>query len=438
MTLPNRWASQFAWLAVWVVAALSLGAWFGGMGWWLAGALALYAARLLRRVYLLDRVLDGYQRVAVVETRGLWPEMFARVEKIRAKARSRKKKYHKLLREVRESTGALSDAGIILNAENEIVWFNAAATRLLGLNPATDIGNRLDNLVRHPDFVAYLAKPTPEPLMVPSPQDEAGWLAAQVVPYGKDQRLAIIRDITREIQLERMRRDFVANASHELRSPLTVIGGYLDALAEDEAMPPGWRGPIGEMQRQAERMTRILRDLIELSRLESADKTEGDELVDVAGMLELIAREFQSTGGDRPTVGLALETDAALLGSESELHSIFYNLVNNAVRFTPPSGTVKISWRADEEGAVFEVTDTGIGIPEEQIPRITERFYRVDPGRSRASGGTGLGLAIVKHALQRHDGTLHIRSREGHGSTFACKFPSQRVVFRAAAAQAVL
>ena len=438
MTLPNRWVSQFAALAVWLVAALSLGWWFGGIGWWVAGALALYTAHVLRNLYLLDRVLGGFGRTPMFETRGLWAEIFARADRIRAKARSRKKKYHRLLREVRESTGALSDAGIILNAENEIVWFNPAATRLLGLDPATDIGNRLDNLVRHPDFVAYLAKPTAEPVTVPSPREESGWITAQIVPYGKDQRLAIIRDITREIQLERMRRDFVANASHELRSPLTVIGGYLDALAEDAAMPPTWRGPIGEMQRQAERMTRILRDLIELSRLESSDKTESDERVDVAGMLELIAREFQSIGGERPTVSLALETDAALIGSESELHSIFYNLVNNAVRFTPPNGTVKISWRADDEGAQFEVADTGIGIPEEQIPRITERFYRVDPGRSRASGGTGLGLAIVKHALQRHDGTLQIRSREGHGSTFTCRFPPQRVVFRATAAKAVL
>jgi two-component system phosphate regulon sensor histidine kinase PhoR len=438
VTLPNRWASQLAALAVWLIAALSLGWWFGGIGWWLAAAIGLYTVHVLRNLYLLDRILDGYSRTPVFETRGLWAEVFARVDRIRAKARSRKKKYHRLLREVRESTGALSDGGIILNAENEIVWFNPAATRLLGLDPSTDIGNRLDNLVRHPDFVAYLAQPTQEPVMVPSPKEESGWLTAQILPYGKDQRLAIIRDITREIKLERMRRDFVANASHELRSPLTVIGGYLDALAEDDAMPPAWRGPISEMQRQAERMTRILRDLIELSRLESSDKSEGDELVDVVGMLELIAREFQSTGGECPTVSLTLETDAALLGSESELHSIFYNLVNNAVRFTPPNGAVKIVWRADDEGAAFEVTDTGIGIPEEQIPRITERFYRVDPGRSRASGGTGLGLAIVKHALQRHEGTLQIRSREGHGSTFTCRFPPRRLVFRAAAAEAVL
>jgi two-component system phosphate regulon sensor histidine kinase PhoR len=292
-------------------------------------------------------------------------------------------------------------------------------------------------LLRHPDFVAYIAAPTPEGIMIPSPKEESGWLTVQIIPYGQDQRLAIVRDITREIQLERTRRDFVANASHELRSPLTVISGYLDTLCEDEEMPEGWRAPVSEMQRQAERMTRILRDLIELTRLESAAREAPHEFVDIVGMLELIAKEFQ-VAGDGPAVELALETDVAMLGSESELHSIFYNLVANAVRFTPATGTVRILWKADDGGAVFEVVDTGIGIAEEQIPRITERFYRVDPGRSRATGGTGLGLAIVKHALQRHEGTLSIRSREGEGSTFSCRFPASRLVFRAGAARAVL
>jgi two-component system, OmpR family, phosphate regulon sensor histidine kinase PhoR len=437
VTLPNRWASQLIALAVWLGAALLLGWWFGGTGWWLAGALGLYVAHTLRNVSLLDRVLDGHKRVPLFVTRGLWAEIFARVDKVRAKARNRKKKYHRLLREVRESTGALSDGGIILNSEHEILWFNPAATRLLGLDHATDIGNRLDNLLRHPDFVAYIAAPTPEGIMIPSPKEESGWLTVQIIPYGQDQRLAIVRDITREIQLERTRRDFVANASHELRSPLTVISGYLDTLGDDEEMPEGWRAPVSEMQRQAERMTRILRDLIELTRLESAAREAPHEFVDIVGMLELITKEFQAAG-DGPTVELALETDVAMLGSESELHSIFYNLVANAVRFTPATGTVRILWKADDGGAVFEVVDTGIGIAEEQIPRITERFYRVDPGRSRATGGTGLGLAIVKHALQRHEGTLSIRSREGEGSTFSCRFPASRLVFRAGAARAVL
>ena len=436
MTLPNRWASQLIALAAWLGAAILLGVWFGGIGWWLSGALAFYVAHTLRNLALLDRVLDGHKRVPLFVTRGLWAEIFARVDKIRAKARNRKKKYHRLLREVRESTGALSDGGIILNSEHEILWFNPAATRLLGLDPTIDIGNRLDNLLRHPDFAAYLAAPTGEGITIPSPKEEAGWLTVQIIPYGQDQRLAIARDITREMQLERTRRDFVANASHELRSPLTVISGYLDTLGDDEEMPEGWRAPVGEMRRQADRMTQILRDLIELTRLESAERKAPHEFVDVGGMLKLIAKEFQAAGTG-PAVELTLATDVALVGSESELHSIFYNLVNNAVRFTPPSGTVRIEWRTEGDAAVFEVVDTGIGIAPEQIPRITERFYRVDPGRSRATGGTGLGLAIVKHALQRHEGTLNIQSREGKGSAFSCRFPAERLVHRAGAARAV-
>jgi two-component system, OmpR family, phosphate regulon sensor histidine kinase PhoR len=435
VTLPNRWVSQLSALAGLLVGAALLGVWFGALGWWLAGALLLYVAHMLRHLYALDRVLEGEKRARLFETRGFWAELLARADRIRAKARSRKKKYHRLLREVRESTGALNDGGIILNADREILWFNPAAGRLLGLKAATDIGNRLDNLLRHPDFAAYLAAPKPEGVVLPSPGGEAGWITVQIIPYGKDHSLAIVRDITHEMLLERTRRDFVANASHELRSPLTVISGYIDALAEDQGMPEALRRPVAEMSRQAERMTGILRDLIELTRLEATDTGAARDFVDVAGMLKQLAAEFQGRRG--PTVVLALETDAALLGRESELHSIFHNLVNNAVRFTPAGGTVRIVWRVEESGAVFEVADTGIGIPEEQIPRVTERFYRVDPGRSRASGGTGLGLSIVKHALQRHDGRLTIESREGEGSTFTCHFPKERVVFRASAAQAV-
>jgi two-component system phosphate regulon sensor histidine kinase PhoR len=435
VTLPSRWVSQLSALAGLLIGAVLLGWWFGALGWWLAGALLLYVAHTLRHLYVLDRVLEGEKRRRLFETRGFWAELLARAEKLRAKARSRKKKYHRLLREVRESTGALSDGGIILNADRDILWFNPAAARLLGLKASTDIGNRLDNLLRHPEFAAYLAAPKPEGVVLPSPKNESDWIAVQIIPYGKDHSLAIVRDITHEMQLERTRRDFVANASHELRSPLTVISGYIDALAEDSDVPEAWRKPVVEMGRQAERMTRILRDLIELTRLEGAESGAGRDFIDVVGMLKPIAVEFQGRGG--PTITLALETDAALLGRESEVHSIFYNLVNNAVRFTPAGGTVRIVWRAEDSGAVFEVIDTGIGIPEEQIPRVTERFYRVDPGRSRASGGTGLGLSIVKHALQRHDGTLTIESRVGEGSTFRCHFPKERVVFRADAAQAV-
>lgn len=436
MTLPSRWVSQLAALAGLIAVALLLGFWFGRPGWWFSGAAVLYIAFTLRHLYLLDRALDGQRRVPLFETRGLWAEIFARVDKLRAKARNRKKKYHRLLREVRESTGALADGGIVLNPEGEMLWFNPAAARLLGLTMA-DVGHRLDNLLRHPSFVDYLRAPTGDGIVVASPRHESGWLNVQIIPYGTDQRLAIVRDVTHEKNVERTRRDFVANASHELRSPLTVISGYLDTLADEADVPASWRTPITEMQRQAERMTRILRDLIELTRLESAEASAPRDFVDVCAMLTPIVDEFRARAGG-PTVELALETDAALLGKESELHSVFYNLVNNAVRFTPAGGSVRVSWRAEPSGAVFAVADTGIGIPEEQIPRVTERFYRVDPGRSRATGGTGLGLAIVKHALQRHEGELTIRSREGEGSTFSCRFPQERVVLRGGAAQAVL
>lgn len=435
--MPGRWWTQLTRLAAWIAAALVFGLWFGQPGWWLAGALALYLANVLRKLYLLDRLLRGRRPVPLFATRGFWPEVFADVEKLRAKARNRKKKYHRVLREVRESTGALRDGGVILNADNEIVWFNPAASRLLGLDMRTDIGQRIDNLIRHPELVRHLAEPGGEGVTIPSPRDSAAWLSVQLIPYGRDQRIAIARDVTREVRLERMRRDFVANASHELRSPLTVIGGYLDTLAEEPNLPADWQAPISEMLRQTERMTRILHDLIELTRLESAEGGARHDVVDFGAILRRIRDEFAARGAP-PAVGVHIDTDAALLGDESEIYSIAQNLISNALRFTAPDGGVDAYWRIDGGEAIFDVVDTGIGIPEEQLPRITERFYRVDPGRSRASGGTGLGLAIVKHALQRHEATLEIASVEGEGSRFSCRFPAERVAYRGGSAEAVV
>jgi two-component system, OmpR family, phosphate regulon sensor histidine kinase PhoR len=427
--LPNRWVSQLGFLTAWLAGALLLGVWFGSVSWWLVGALALYVAHVLRNVYLLDRVLGGEKRRPSFETRGLWAEMFARVDKIRAKARSRKKRYHRLLREVWESTGALRDGGIILNAEHEILWCNPAATHLLGLDPARDIGNRIDNLVRHPEFARHLVAPQGEDVTIPSPVRPDAWLSVTLIPYGQSQRLAIVRDVTRHVKLETMRRDFVANASHELRSPLTVISGYVDALGEDDDLPASFAGPVTEMRRQAGRMTQLLQDLIELTRLESAEAVAREDFVDVGAVLRQIVDELANRTENR-TLELHLETDAALLGKEVELHSVFYNLIHNAVRFTPSAGRIDVTWREEAGGGVFAVVDTGIGIPRDQIARITERFYRVDPGRSRATGGTGLGLAIVKHALQRHGAKLEIESREGEGSTFTCRFPASRIARR--------
>ena len=222
----------------------------------------------------------------------------------------------------------------------------------------------------------------------------------------------MVRDVSQEQQLQSMRKDFVANASHELRSPLTVISGYLDALADDENLDPTWNTPVLEMRRQAERMRTIIKDLLELSKLESGEHTQEEQPVDIGGMLALLRKEVMALDQHPRNVRLQLESDALAQGRRTELHSIASNLISNAVKYTPPEGEIELRWWTDETAAHLAVRDTGVGIAEEHIPRLTERFYRVDPGRARSMGGSGLGLAIVKHALQRHDGTLRSRAKK--------------------------
>jgi two-component system phosphate regulon sensor histidine kinase PhoR len=231
-----------------------------------------------------------------------------------------------------------------------------------------------------------------------------------------------------------MRKDFVANASHELRSPLTVISGYLDELADDQELGPEWREPVADMRRQAQRMREIVEDLIELSRLEAtADEAEMTP-VDVPALLERLVREERTAAGGKPRFELEIDYVLALRGSESELHSIASNLITNAVKYTPADGTISVRWGREAGGAALVVRDTGIGIAPEHLPRLTERFYRVDRARARSKGGSGLGLSIVKHALQRHGGRLEITSEEGRGSVFTAHFPARRILARSVAA----
>jgi two-component system phosphate regulon sensor histidine kinase PhoR len=425
--VARRWLSYLIRLGAWLAGASAIGLWFGEPAWWLVGALALWLAATLGKLYDLDRILHGERVGAVVDSDGLWAELISRVERYKKRASERKRKYHSLLREVRESTGALRDAGVILNRRNEIQWFNSAAKGLLGLDVNRDSGQRIDSLIRHPVFVAYLAGDGGPEIQIRSPQDPANRLAVQVIPYGRHQRLAVFRDVTQEYRLERMRQDFVANASHELRSPLTVLSGYLDTILDDQEMPATWRGPLEEMQRQSARMTNIIRDLLELSRLESTEIEAVKKAVDVGRILRGIEAEFPTTETGIELT-LSIDSDIELLGDETQLHSVFFNLINNAVRFTPRGGRIDVTWKGVASGACFSVHDTGIGIPADLIPRVTERFFRVDPSRSRASGGTGLGLAIVKHVLQNHGAAIRIDSKPGEGSAFYCDFPKSRVV----------
>ena len=395
----------------------------------------------------LELVLQGRERVRLYrwlaggggdppQAGGLWGEIYHRLYLLNKRNRSQKKKLAALLARFQEATTAMPDAAVVLDARGRIEWFNEAAVRLLGLKPAQDRGLPLINLVRRPALAHYLAAGAyGEPLEIRSPVDEGRDLLVHVVPYGRDLRLLLARDISQRKRLERMRRDFVANVSHELRTPLTVIRGDLEGLEEDlAAAPPPRRRALARMRAQTERMSRIIEDLLLLARLEAADRPPAETPVAVPELLAGICDEaaaLAAQAGHR----IVQEVDAGLWlrGDAQPLRSAFANLVHNALRYMPEPGTVTLRWRETPEGARLDVQDTGIGIAARHIPRLTERFYRVDVGRSRQTGGTGLGLAIVKHVLQRHGARLHIESTPGRGSTFSCLFPAAAVLRREAA-----
>jgi two-component system phosphate regulon sensor histidine kinase PhoR len=404
---------------------------------WVLGFACFYMGWQLLNLYRLDRWLRLRSQIDPPNLGGIWGDVIAQVVRLHRRKQYHKQRLVQLFRELRRSTAALPDGVIILSSQSDIVWFNRQAARLLGLKRPVDIGLRIDNLIRTPEFIHYLhGEDFAMPLVIRPPVHLELYLALQLVPYGAGQSLLLVRDVTRQMRLEAMRKDFVANASHELRSPLTVISGYLDTLADDPSVDAAWAGPIRDMRAQAQRMNAIIADLLELSRLEAADGDAPREPIEVPRLLERLYRDALARAERPQQILLELDTTHGLFGSSHEIESAFTNLLVNALKYTLRDGRVRIRWWADDEGAYFSVIDTGIGIPPEHIPRLTERFYRVDAGRSRGHGGSGLGLAIVKHALQRHDGWLEVTSVEGKGSTFTCHFPLQRIwkpVVRAAA-----
>jgi two-component system phosphate regulon sensor histidine kinase PhoR len=425
--MPRAWASMLFRLA----ALLALGA---IVGWsydqTIAGLLVVALAVLgwhLFNLYRLDKWLRTGRIVVVPDGIGIWPPVFAKIEYLRAKSRRRRRRFRKLVRQMRESAAAYPDGGVLISARHEIVTCNAAAERLLGLKRIRDRGQRIENLLRHPEFVAYLESPGNDSVELPGPVGGDTWISCRMIPYGPDQQLLLFRDITAAVRMERTRRDFVANASHELRTPLTVITGYLDALADDDSAPAEWRTPVAEMRVQSRRMGQLLDDLLQLSRLESDPPCSLEHAVDMVALVHSARKEALAMPEHPARVDVEIGSTVRVLGDEAEIQSVVTNLVSNAVRYTPADGTVRISWNVDQDGGHLAVADSGIGIAEDDIPRITERFYRTDRGRARQKGGTGLGLAIVKHALRRHDAELEIRSRLGAGSTFTCHFPRHRL-----------
>lgn len=414
--------------ALLLVAGALLGGWFGRP---LTGLAVALAAALGWHLYYLVRFYawiheDDFSRIPLGS--GIWPNVFARVQHFRNRNRYNKGRYQKLAERWRRATDALPDAAVLLNDAFEIEQYNSLAQSMLGLRGDTDRGQPIVNLIRHPDFVSMIERRSfPGPVRLPAPQDPDRFVSCRVLRFGLRQYLLLIRDISERIAAERMRSDFVTNASHELRTPLTVILGYLDALREDGALPEAWRGPIREMTNNADRMTAIVDDMLRLSELEAAPVAVGMEPVPVDDLIESVVRDAKALDADGPEIRVAIRSKKAVLGDGKELRSVISNLVTNALRFTPANGRVEVTWLTGQEGGELVVSDTGIGISPEEIPRITERFFRTDEGRARHSGGTGLGLAIVKHVLARHDATLEIESEPGAGSTFRCRFPVERL-----------
>jgi len=415
-------------------AALAIGLTIdAGLGWIAFGvsmlALVLYHLRELRS---LSRWLEHGETPDPPRAYGDWDNLHAVLHRSRRANATRIAELTAQVKRWQEAARALPE-GVVLLDGDRIEWVNDVAQVHLGINPAHDLDRYVTHIVRAPEFVRYLeAGAFDKPVVLELPHAHGRIVSLQAIPFGEWQRVILTRDITQFRAVDRMRREFVANVSHEMRTPLTVVSGFIETL-RDESDPAAARRYLDLMADQAGRMQRLVEDLLTLSALESSPMPPMDEAVAMGPLLERLGADARALSSGRHAIRVeGVETALDLVGSDKELASAFGNLVSNAIRYTPEGGTVTLRWLPSGDGAAFEVADTGIGIAAEHIPRLTERFYRVDRGRSRETGGTGLGLAIVKHALQRHGGALHVESEPGKGSVFSARFEGPRLKARAA------
>lgn len=426
----------FWWRPLGVLASVLLVALFlwAGWGWvaalgFLAGIQAFVMLRRLWQEFRLARWLENPDEVDPPDATGTWGDIFYRLQKLQRRQRASRSELSNALEQFEHAAQAIPDAMVILNGSEQIDWCNPASRTYLGLDCERDRGQFIRYLMRQAHFLEFLdAADYSKRLVCKSPLNREISLSLQLVPFGEGKKLLVARDITDLERVDAMRRDFIANVSHELRTPLTVVGGFVETLADaPDLKPEESRRYYDLMLDHTRRMQRLLDDLLTLSRLESADPMQRDEPVDVPAMAEALKNEAESLSRGRHRVALRIEGDAWLKGNLQEIRSALGNLVSNAVRYTPEGGGITLAWHVRNGEGVFAVSDTGEGIAAEHIPRLTERFYRVDRSRSRETGGTGLGLAIVKHVLTRHGARLDIQSIPGKGSTFSAIFPAARV-----------
>jgi two-component system phosphate regulon sensor histidine kinase PhoR len=417
-----------------LLASLALGLAFGALAGALFAALVLLALYAMQVAYLaaLGTWLAKPSLESMPNGIGVWSEIFSRLHRWQRASEHGQRRLLDNEERFRRTISALPDGILLVDAAHQIEWCNPVAERHLAISLRADHGLRLTNLVRDPPFVAYLTSGEfSAPLLFRPLTSPASVLSVAVVSFEPARSIVITRDVTQSERVEAMRRDFVANVSHELRTPLTVIKGFLESFGDLGSLDPTRAHHLHLMEEQAGRMHRLVEDLLMLSRLESENPSE-DETLSVAQLIGEVADEARTLSAGRHTIAIEAGADV-VRGSRDELRSAFGNLVSNAIRYTPEGGTIAIRWIHAGEELGFQVEDSGIGIAPEHMPRLTERFYRVEKSRSRETGGTGLGLAIVKHVLIRHGGRLEVRSEAGRGSTFTAWLPRSRLVLSDAA-----
>lgn len=383
----------------------------------------------LRSLYLVNDWISNRPYDMPPNLNGIWGALLFNVYRAQRQERIVQAEMVGLIDRAQSSLVALAEAVVLIDDQHQIEWWNPAAEKLLGINPL-DRGRNLLSILRQPNFIEYFknSDQAPDGIRLQAQMDEERYVQVKITRFGGESSLLVAHDITRMHNLEQMRKDFVDNISHELRTPLTVLSGYLETFTDQDDITPRWKRAFTQMQSQTKRMNALVNDLLLLSNLENNKKVAKNQIIDMANLMNQLfddARAYNLDYGH--TLNLDIDSHCDLIGSDMEIASAFSNLITNAIKYTPKGGIITIGWHEDGDHAYFSVQDNGIGINPKHLPRLTERFYRVDSARSRQTGGTGLGLAIVKHVLMQHGAHLEITSKENEGSTFTAVFPKERL-----------
>ena len=392
-------------------------------------AFVVFFALQLRSLYLVNDWISNRPYDVPPNLNGIWGALLSNVYRAQRQERIVQAEMVGLIDRAQSSLVALAEAVVLIDDQHQIEWWNPAAEKLLGISPL-DRGRNLLAILRQPNFIDYFkhSDQAPDGIRLQVKMDEEHYVQVKLTRFGGESRLLVAYDITRMHNLEQMRKDFVDNISHELRTPLTVLSGYIETFTDQDDITPRWKRAFTQMQSQTKRMNALVNDLLLLSNLENNKKVAKNQIIDMANLMNQIfddARAYNLDYGH--TLNLDIDSHCDLIGSDMEIASAFSNLITNAIKYTPKGGIITIGWHEDGDHAYFTVQDTGIGINPKHLPRLTERFYRVDSARSRQTGGTGLGLAIVKHVLMQHGAYLEISSKENEGSTFTAVFPKERL-----------